>query len=83
MFCLPSEKWSTLYDKNLLPVGTHVQKGLAVQKSKQEVTKVVLLNMIDNYQVSSPLKSYSCHTTVDGHKITYLCAKLNSNFFFD
>ena len=40
VFSLPSEEWSTLYDKNLLPMGTHFQKRLAVQKSKQEVTKV-------------------------------------------
>ena len=50
-FCLPSEMGSTLKGKNLLPLGpdsflleqTPFWKGLRVQKSKQEVAKVVSL----------------------------------------
>ena len=48
---LPSEKWSILKGKNLLPLGansfllewTHFQKGLGVQERKSKVTRVVSL----------------------------------------
>ena len=51
LFCLPSEKVSTLKEKNLLPKGatsfllewTPVQKGIGAQEDKQEVTKFVSL----------------------------------------
>ena len=51
LFCLPSEKGSTLTGKNLLPMGansfllewTPFQKGFGVQESKPKVTKVVSL----------------------------------------
>ena len=51
MLCHPTEKESVLKGKNLLPLGANsflseqinFQKGIHVEKSKQEVTKVVSL----------------------------------------
>ena len=51
VFCLPSEKGSTLKGKNLLPVGANsfllelipFQKGFNLLEHKEEVTKVVSL----------------------------------------
>ena len=64
-FCLPSEKGSTLKEKNLIPqaansfllVHTHFSKRLGVRKVKQEVKKVVsLAKMAENLpSVCSPL----------------------------
>ena len=51
LFSIPSEKWSALKGKNLLPLEansflseqTPFQKGIAVHENKQEVSKVVSL----------------------------------------
>ena len=55
LFCLPSEEGLILNGNNLLPF----QKGLGVQESKQEITKVVsLVKMVLTLpSVYSPLTS--------------------------
>ena len=90
VFCLPSEKGSTLKGKNLLireqffPSKTPFQKGLGVQKSRQEIAKIVsLVKKTEIYHVYlAPFRKSSrhkeCPNRVNCHLLFFLCF----SFFF-